>query len=323
MQRFKPRWLTPLAMSVGALLLSLGWAQGGGADPVVLSVDQTNFTLSEFDDRFDFYVANLASQQGLPLNDETRGLFDELRPAYLDRLAREEVVLQLGRSRGLSVDAAEVDERVAAIRANFDSDEAFREALLQAGVGSENLLRTLIGEAELSNLTIAVLEQAVELPDYYVQLFYDANRSVLERPAETCARHILVDTEAEALSLKAELDTGASFETLARENSTDTGSGAQGGDLGCFSPGRMVPEFETAAFTTPVGTVSAPVQSQFGYHLVLPYERTEASVVPLADVESDIRAELARQVVRKVVESYLENATVEKFEDRLAPADGG
>ena len=268
-------------------------------------------------------MANLASQQGLPLNDETRGLFDELRPAYLDRLAREEVVLQLGRARGLSADAAAIDERVAAIRANFDGDEAFLEALTQAGVGSEELLRTLIGEAELSNQTIAALEREVELPDYYVQLFYDANRSVLERPAETCARHILVETEAEALSLEAELAAGASFETLAAENSLDTGSGAQGGDLGCFGPGRMVPEFEAAAFDTSVGTISAPVQSQFGYHLVLPYERSEASVVPLADVESDIRAELARQVVRKVIESYVENATVEKFGDRLAPAGSG
>ena len=66
------------------------------------------------------------------------------------------------------------------------------------------------------------------------------------------------------------------------------------------------------------------MQSQFGYHLVLPYERTEASVVPLEDVETEIRTELARQVVRKVVESYVENARVEKFEDEVAvPEESG
>ncbi len=306
-----------------AFLLAVAWAQDS-ADPVVLSVGATNYTLSEFGDRFDFYAANLASQQGVPFNEETRPLFAELRPAYLDRLARETVVLQLGRSQGLRSDAAAVDERVAAIRANFESDDAFLAALAQAGVGSEELLRTLIGEAELSNRTIASLEQDVELPDYYVQLFYDANRGALERPTETCARHILVETEAEALDLAAELGAGAEFETLAAENSFDTGSGAQGGDLGCFGPGRMVPEFEEAAFSTSVGTVSAPVQSQFGYHLILPYDRTEATTVPLQEVETEIRAELARQVVRKVIESYVENAAIEKFEDRLAvPASGG
>lgn len=319
MQRF-PR----LVISLLVALLGLSWAQENAADPVVLSVNGTTFTLSEFDDRFDFYIANLASQQGMPLNEETRGLFDELRPAYLDRLAREQVVLQLGRARGLTVNEAAVDERIATIKADLGTDEAFQEALAQAGVGSEDLLRTLIGEAELSAQTLASLEQEVELPDYLVNLFYDANRSALERPAETCARHILVETEEEAQTLRAELEAGASFESLATENSIDTGSGAQGGDLGCFGPGRMVPEFEAAAFNTPLNTVSRPVQSQFGYHLVLPYERSEASVVPLEDVEEQIRAELTRQVVRKVVGSYVENAAVEKFEDRLAaPEESG
>lgn len=81
------------------------------------------------------------------------------------------------------------------------------------------------------------------------------------------ASHILVDTKQEAESLKSRIDKGESFETLAKEYSKCP-SGQKGGDLGFFEKGQMVPEFEKAAFSLPVGKVSEPVQTQFGWHLI-------------------------------------------------------
>jgi len=81
------------------------------------------------------------------------------------------------------------------------------------------------------------------------------------------ASHILVPTLNEAVTLKAKIDAGESFADLAQKHSKCP-SGANGGDLGEFGPGQMVPPFESATFSTPVGQVSAPVQTQFGYHLV-------------------------------------------------------
>lgn len=89
------------------------------------------------------------------------------------------------------------------------------------------------------------------------------------------ARHILVGTEAEAKAVTELLKNGTDFAKLARQFSTDTGSGAAGGDLGWFGRGAMVPEFEDAAFSQPIGEIGEPVQSQFGYHIIQVLDRQE------------------------------------------------
>ncbi|MCF6309947.1 MAG: peptidylprolyl isomerase [Sulfurimonas sp.] len=86
--------------------------------------------------------------------------------------------------------------------------------------------------------------------------------------ANVTARHILVDSEEKCNELKSEIENGASFEEIAKQNS-QCPSGAEGGDLGEFGPGMMVPEFDEAVFDSDeVGVVKGPVQTQFGYHLL-------------------------------------------------------
>ena len=86
--------------------------------------------------------------------------------------------------------------------------------------------------------------------------------------ATASARHILVDSEAKCNELKEQINSGAmTFEQAAKENSTCP-SGANGGDLGTFSQGQMVPEFDKVVFNDEVGVVHGPVQTQFGYHLL-------------------------------------------------------
>ncbi len=85
---------------------------------------------------------------------------------------------------------------------------------------------------------------------------------------EVRASHILVDDEKKAKELKAEIDKGADFGKLAGKHSMCP-SGKDKGDLGFFGKGQMVKEFEDAAFSLPVGAVSAPVKTQFGYHLIM------------------------------------------------------
>lgn len=81
------------------------------------------------------------------------------------------------------------------------------------------------------------------------------------------ARHILVSTEAECNVLKAEIENGTSFESIAAEHS-QCPSGRKGGDLGRFSPGQMVPEFDKAVFSGDVGVLYGPIKTQFGFHLL-------------------------------------------------------
>ncbi|MFD3517485.1 peptidylprolyl isomerase [Streptomyces sp. NPDC058657] len=85
--------------------------------------------------------------------------------------------------------------------------------------------------------------------------------------ARASARHILVNSEAAALDLKQQIEDGADFADLARKHSTCPSS-SDGGNLGTFGPGQMVPEFDQVVFSAPVGVVQGPVKTQFGSHLV-------------------------------------------------------
>jgi peptidyl-prolyl cis-trans isomerase D len=95
---------------------------------------------------------------------------------------------------------------------------------------------------------------------------------------------------------------GADFAELARKSSEDQGSAASGGDLGCFPPGRMVPEFDDAAFALQPGQVSDLVKTSFGYHVIRLASKREASVLPLAQVKERIRASVTDVKVRDLGE---------------------
>ena len=133
--------------------------------------------------------------------------------------------------------------------------------------------------------------------DAYARTMYQANLNRFEKPAQTRARHILLaNTGPESLKkareLLAQLRAGASFEELAKANSTDPGSAARGGDLGFFGAGQMVRPFEDAvnALVKP-GDLSEPVESQFGYHIIRLEERKEKGPQPYAEVRGQLLGE--------------------------------
>lgn len=144
----------------------------------------------------------------------------------------------------------------------------------------------------------AVTEAAVEAA--YKAAYTDAPPATEYR-----ARHILVETEDKAKEIKAELDAGGDFEALAKANSTDPGSAANGGDLGWFGLGMMVKPFEDAVVALAPGAVSAPVQTQFGWHLVQLVE-TRAAAVPTID---EVREDLAQTIQREALEAHVADLT--------------
>jgi peptidyl-prolyl cis-trans isomerase C len=290
------------------------------ADPVVLQVNGEEMLLSEFNERFTFYANNLASQQGMQMTPELTPLFESLKPQYLEQLATEKVVQQQGLKRGLSVEESVVDAQIAQIKTNFETDEMYLEALKQAGLSSEELLRKLLTEAELSRQTIEEIRTAIKVKPYQLQLYYDLHKTEYATPAEACAKHILVATEDEAKAVQAELASGISFEDEATTKSSDTGSAERGGDLGCFPQGAMIPVFEEAAFNAPLNEVTEPIQSEFGFHLILPYERKEAVTPTLEEVSPQVTEGAQNEVLRQLLAQYQKNASVEVFADLVTPA---
>jgi peptidyl-prolyl cis-trans isomerase C len=138
---------------------------------------------------------------------------------------------------------------------------------------------------------------------------------------EVRASHILVADEATARRLLDELNKGADFADLARKNSTDPGSGPQGGDLGYFGAQDMVAPFAEAAFTISPGKVGAsPIQTQFGWHIIKVADKRQGAVPPLAEVEGQLRNDMQQEVVASLLEELRTGAKIEKFNPDGTPA---
>jgi parvulin-like peptidyl-prolyl isomerase len=169
----------------------------------------------------------------------------------------------------------------------------------------------------LAQMLFRDLQASVKVDEAAVLKYYTEHKGEYE---EVKARHILVRfkdsrvplregqkelSDAEALAkaqeLKKKLDAGGDFAALAKTDSDDTGTGAQGGDLGTFGRGQMVPEFDTAAFVQPVGKVGDPVRSAFGYHLIKVEDRKSKTMAEMKDqIEKQLRPELAKQEVEAI-----------------------
>jgi peptidyl-prolyl cis-trans isomerase D len=148
------------------------------------------------------------------------------------------------------------------------------------------------------------VEGRVQVTDAEIQAFYDQNKDTFSRPEERRARHILVKVDAAAdqatldaaqktiESVAARARAGADFAQLAAQYSDDPGSKNQGGDLGFFPRGRMVPEFDEAVFSMAPGSISDPVRTSFGYHVIQLLEVRPAGQRPLAEVKEQIKGQL-------------------------------
>ncbi len=152
---------------------------------------------------------------------------------------------------------------------------------------------------------------AAAVTDEALQAAYDARFKGSAPKTEYNAAHILVETEARAAELKAEIDGGADFSELARTNSTD-GAAQNGGDLGWFGVGQMVKPFEDAVVSMKAGEVKGPVQTDFGWHLIKLSETRIASVPTLDELRDELAAEIEAKAVEDHIKTLSEAAKIEK-----------
>lgn len=151
---------------------------------------------------------------------------------------------------------------------------------------------------------------AARITDEAAQAFYDEQVASAEPEEEIRARHILLATEDDAKSVKAELDGGADFVTLAKERSTGP-SASEGGDLGYFTVGTMVDEFNDAAFALQAGEVSEPVKTRFGWHVIKVEDRRVQEIPAFEAVRDQVKAALAQEEGRKLMEEMRAAAAIE------------
>lgn len=197
---------------------------------------------------------------------------------WLNTVLQDVVVTAEFERRKLSLTDADLKAGAAELEALFRSKEV-AEAF--PGWFRERVARRYARAVAVRNALADV-----DLSDAGLNAYYDKNRDKFSR---VCASHILVGTEAEALRVLERLGAGEDFAAVAREVSLDKGSAANGGDLGanCAARGEFVAEFEQVAFEIPVGTLSDPVATQFGFHVIKVRDRP---VLPFTEVKDQVRA---------------------------------
>ncbi|ABS63350.1 PpiC-type peptidyl-prolyl cis-trans isomerase [Parvibaculum lavamentivorans DS-1] len=162
-----------------------------------------------------------------------------------------------------------------------------------------------------------------KVTDEAAKAYYEKNIAGAPAEQEAHARHILVQDKAKAAEIAAEIEGGKGFEEAAKEYSQDPGS-ADGGDLGWFKRDEMVPEFGEAVFSMKPGEVSAPVQTQFGWHLIQLVELRDVPKPTYEEAHEEIIRQLARQEGQKLMEKLRTDAKIEIIgaESAAAPSGG-
>ena len=184
---------------------------------------------------------------------------------------------------------------------------------LRAKLALENEERSLrAGEAIENLLDGAITEEEIVAA-------YETQTAGFEPTEEVNAAHILVATEEEALAIKADLDGGADFASLAREKSTGP-SGPGGGDLGWFGMGQMVPAFEAATISLEQGEISGPVQTQFGWHIIQLNDTRATQAPSLEELRPEIMASLQREEIQNILNSATADADIQIPEDQKVDA---
>jgi len=278
-----------LAFVLGTPLLSVSlWGQqavpatAAVADPVVITVGSEKITRSMFEEIISTLPAQQQSQLQTP----------EARRSLAEQIAELKVMAQEAKERKLDQSAG-VRARIA-----LQSDQILANAVYQ-------------------QLTAANPDDAA------LQAYYAAHKGEWD---EVKARHILIRmqgsrvpvreghkdlTDAEALAkvkeVRAKIVAGAKFEDVAKIESDDVGSGENGGDLGTFGQGQMIPEFDEVVFKAPLGQITEPIKTAYGYHLILVEERKSK---PFDDARAEIEQKIRPDLGQKAIEALKTKTTV-------------
>ncbi|MFZ2948878.1 MAG: peptidylprolyl isomerase [Desulfuromonadaceae bacterium] len=211
----------------------------------------------------------------------------------------------------------QIDAKVAQGKARFKDEQEFKNAIKDLEMNEKDLREYTRRDLLISRFVEATFVSKVAVSEPEIRAFYDKNLDKFKRDESVKASHILIGADDKTSAddrkkarekvekLRKELASGADFAALAKGNSTCPSS-QQGGDLGFFGKGQMVPPFEKAAFALKPGEISDVVETQFGYHIIKLTEKKPAETTAFNDVKANIEEFLKRQKVNEAIQKYLE-----------------
>ena len=250
------------------------------------------------------------------------------RIQYLNAMVNEKIMLQQANKNDDLKQSdedtqKEVDDIINQYKSQYSDEEQFNQLLSDNGF-TEDSFREYQAEQSKIRYVYQQITADATVSDEDIQNYYDENKDTnFSQGAGATVSHILVDDEDTAKDIKAQLDAGADFATLAKEKSKDTGTAQNGGSLGFvpYNSTQYVQEFMDGFKDLKEGEVSDPVKSQYGYHIIKATDLKEATITPLDEVKDQIKMQLEQQkqseAFNSKIEEWKKDLNVKVYEDRI------
>ena len=284
-----------LAPACGELLDPAAAVVGGNK----ITVEEIAEDLERFEESSEFErLAEQGDAQELKRQVEQQLLSQEIRRAVLEPRAEE---------LGVEVSEEEITARLDEIKADYETQGAFEEALKEQNLTLEQV-EQLVADRLLEEKLRAEVTKGAAPSEQEIQTYYDENQARYE---QTEAQHILVEDQAKAADIAQQLDAAsgaqvdALFAALAKRFSIDDSNAADAGELGFFGPGDFVAPFEKAAAKLDIDEISEPVETEFGWHVI---RVTDRRVAPFEEVAADIEQELGQGAVDEAWDDFVRSA---------------
>lgn len=285
-------------------------------DPAATLVDVggTKLTVGEADQQIKAMLGDNASKMN---PGQMEALMGRFRQQAAERFVVRTLLNQEADKRKIAVTPKDIDEALAMIQTRLPKDMTMDDVLKREGMTMDQLRSNLTGEIRIKLLVESEVPTNTVVSDEEVAKFYADQKESFVQPESVSASHILIKTEstdtdavkaekkAKIEGLKKQLDAGADFAKLAKDNS-DCPSKERGGDLGSFSRGQMVKPFEDAAFSQATNVVGPVVETQFGYHLIKVTAHSEGKTTPLAEVKDKLVDHLKQKKQMESFQGFIE-----------------
>jgi len=297
-----------------ALLILMVWAVPSQAlessSEIAAKVNGVPITTLELDRSFQAHVQVPYTQ----VQEDPRA--KEVLRQILDNLIDRELLLQQAKSLKMAVPPQQVDTQMEQLVQRFPSKEAFEQALAAQNFTMDALKKDVEGQMLRQQLVKKEVLDKVNVNAREVQTFYDQHKDKYVEAEQMRARHILIRvpqevSPADEAKLKSKADdalerakTGEDFSALAKELSDD-GSKENGGDLGFFPRGRMVPAFEEVVFALPPGQISDIVRTQFGYHIIKAEEHKTGRALAFDEAKAQVQEDLTQEQTYTRYQKYV------------------
>jgi foldase protein PrsA len=190
----------------------------------------------------------------------------------LDMLIMEKIIEMEAKKQGIQVTEQDVDKEIDKMAEQYGGREAFERIIGMYGYSIDGMKKDIGMSLKIEEL----LRPSISITEEEMKEYFEENKETFAVEEQVKASHILTETEEAVAEVKEKLDAGEDFAELAKEYSIDEANKNYGGDLGIVKRGEMVPEFEEAAFSMEAGSISEPVKTQFGYHIIKVDDKKEA-----------------------------------------------